>query len=52
MKTQKTTKKISRKRRTKNHKTKIKIKKQSRKRTKGGELQLDDPYKNSEGPQY
>jgi hypothetical protein len=50
MKTQKTTKKTSKKRRTKNHK--MKIKKQSRKRTKGGELQLDDPYKNSEGSQY
>jgi hypothetical protein len=26
--------------------------KRSRKSKKGGELQLDDPYKNSEGPQY
>ena len=52
MKTKKTSKKTSKKRRTKNHKMKMKIKKQSRKRTKGGELQLDDPYKNSEGPQY
>ena len=37
------------KRRTKHYK----MKKLTRKRkTKGGKLYLDDPYKNSEGPQY